>query len=190
MLFKTMNKICFYSSFLFVTNILYCLMNNQYMYAFLFAYLLITSLLIHYYEDGIFLNLLDKTAIGGLLFFSIYNYCNIIYKNYRKIKKTFQSTHKKALKKLKKKKEIKTLLGGFTPRVQNRILFKNKNRKKMTFFVLLFLPIALIFELYLFYYGYLICDYCYHSDKIMASTYHSLLHLVACVSFHLLTFIL
>ena len=185
-----MNKICFYSSFLFVTNILYCLLNKQYMYAFLFMYLLFTSLLIHYYEDGLFLNLLDKSAIGGLLIYSIYNYCNIIYKNYRKIKKTFQSTHKKALKKLKKKKEIKTLFGGFTPRIQNRILFKNKNKKKMTFFVLLFLPIAFIFEIYLFYYGYLICDYCYHSDKILASVYHSLLHFVACISFHLLTYIL
>jgi len=135
------------------------------------------------------LNLLDKSAIGGLLIYSIYNYCNIIYKNYRKIKKTFRSTPKKALKKLKKKKEIKTLFGGFTPR-QNRILFKHKNRKKITFFVLLFLPIAFIFEIYLFYYGYLICDYCYHSDKILSSIYHSLLHLVACISFHLLTYIL
>jgi len=159
------------------------------MYAFLFIYLLITSLLIHYYEDGLFLNLLDKSAIGGLLIYSIYNYCHIIYKNYRKIKKSFQSTPDKALKKLRKKKEIKTLFGGFTPR-QNRILFKHKNRKKMTSFVLLFLPIALVFEIYLFYYGYLICDYCYHSDKILASTYHSLLHVIACISFHLLTFIL
>uniref|UniRef100_A0A6C0HS50 Uncharacterized protein n=1 Tax=viral metagenome TaxID=1070528 RepID=A0A6C0HS50_9ZZZZ len=184
-----MNKICFYSSFIFVTNIVYTLFNKQYIYAFLFTYLLFTSVLIHYYEDGLFLNLLDKTAICGLLIYSIYNYCNIIHKNYRKIKKTFRSTYKKQLKKLKRKKEIKTLLGEFTPR-QNRILFKNKNKKGVTIFVLLFLPIAFVFEVYLFYYGYLSCNYCYHSDKILASIYHSLLHLVACLSFHMLTYIL
>jgi len=184
-----MNKICFFSSFIFITNIVYTYFKKQYIYAIMFSYLLFTSVLIHYYEDGLFLNLLDKTAIGGLLVYSIYNYCNIIYKNYRKIKKTFRSTYKKELKKLKQKKEIKSLLGEFTPR-HNRILFKNKNRKGATIFVLLFLPIAFIFEIYLFYYGYLICNYCYHSDKILASIYHSLLHLIACISFHMLTYIL
>lgn len=188
-----MNKICFYSSFIFIINIVYNLMNKQYMYAFLFSYLLITSLIIHYYEGGLVMNLVDKTAILGVLIYSVYNYGNIVYKNYRKIKKSFHSTVRRAFRKLSKKKEIKTYLGGFTPRPtkpQNRILFKNKNKTGITLFVLLFLPLAFIFEVYLYYYGYINCKYCYHADKTLASMYHSLLHVVASISFNLLTYIL
>ena len=85
-----MNKTCFCSSFLFITNIIYNFINKQYTYAFLFCYLLLTSLVIHYYEGGLILNLIDKSAILGVLIFSVYNYGNIVYKNYRKIKKSFQ----------------------------------------------------------------------------------------------------
>jgi hypothetical protein len=189
-----MNKICFYSSFIFITNVVYNLLNKQYIYAFLFAYLLVTSLIIHYYEGGIWLNLLDKTAILGILIFSVYNYAHIIYKNYRKIKKSFKSTSQNALRKIKRTKEIKTYLGGFSPRTspkaQNRVLFKNHKKTGITLFVLLFLPLAFIFEVYLFYYGYIKCKYCYHSDKTISSLFHSLLHVVACISFNLLTYIL
>ena len=126
---QIMNKICFYSSFIFVTNIIYTLIKKQYTYTYLFAYLLFTSLLIHYYEGGLFLNLLDKTAICGLLLYSIYNYGNIVYKNYRKIKSSFESTKERELKKIKKHKNIKALFDGFTPRkAHNRILFKNKQK--------------------------------------------------------------
>lgn len=190
-----MNKICFYSSFIFITNVVYNLLNKQYIYAFLFAYLLVTSLIIHYYEGGIWLNLLDKTAILGILIFSVYNYAHIVYKNYRKIKKSFKSTAQNALRKIKRTKEIKTYLGGFSPRTsppkaQNRVLFKNHKKTGITLFVLLFLPLAFIFEVYLFYYGYIKCKYCYHSDKTISSLFHSLLHVVACISFNLLTYIL
>lgn len=188
-----MNKICFYSSFIFITNIIYNLINKQYTYAFLFMYLLFTSLIIHYYEGGLILNLLDKSAIIGVLLFSVYNYGNIVYKNYRKIKKSFNSTTRRALNKLKKDKNIKTLLEPTKshPRVpQNRILFKNKRKTGITLFVLLFLPLAFVFEVYLFYYGYLNCKYCYDLNKTTSSMYHSLLHLVASISFNLLTYVL
>lgn len=188
-----MNKICFYSSFLFISNIVYNLLNKQYTYAFLFIYLLITSLIIHYYEGGLWLNLLDKTAIIGVLIFSAYNYGNIVYKNYQKIKRSFQSTTRKAFRRLQKNKHIQTYLKKSPPKTrvsQNRILFKNKKKTGITLFVLLFLPLAFLFEVYLFYYGYIKCKYCYDADKTTSSLYHSLLHIVACISFNLLTYIL
>jgi len=190
-----MNKICFYSSFIFITNIYYNLINKQYVYAYLFVYLLITSLIIHYLEGGLILNLIDKTAIIGVLLYSIYNYGNIVYKNYRKIKKTFHSTAEKAYQKICRQKEIKTYLGGFTPRAtpikpQNRILFKNKNKTGITLFVLLFLPLSFIFIVYLYYYGYANCKYCYDTNKTIGSIYHSFLHLIASISFNMLTYIL
>ena len=188
-----MNKICFYSSFLFITNIIYNFINKQYTYAFLFCYLLLTSLVIHYYEGGLILNLIDKSAILGVLIFSVYNYGNIVYKNYRKIKKSFQSTTRRAFKKLKKDKNIKTFLEypkAPPSKPQNRILFKNKRKTGVTLFVLLFLPLAFLFEVYLFYYGYINCKYCYDADKTTSSMYHSLLHLIASISFNLLTYVL
>jgi hypothetical protein len=193
-----MNKICFFSSFIFITNIIYNLLNKQYTYAFLFSYLLVTSLIIHYYEGGLWLNLLDKTAIIGILVFSVYNYGNIVFKNYQKIKKSFRSSTRKAFRKLQKNKHIETYLNK-TPKTskpqnpqkpQNRILFKNKKKTGITLFVLLFLPLAFLFEIYLYYYGYIKCKYCYDTNKLCADMYHSLLHLVACISFNLLTYIL
>jgi len=188
-----MNKICFFSSFIFIINIIYNLINKQYTYAFLFSYLLLTSLIIHYYEGGLLLNLLDKTAILGILVFSVYNYGNIVYKNYRKIRKSFRSTTRRAFQKLKKNENIKKYLSPtktLKTRPQNRILFKNKKKTGITLFVLLFLPLAFLFEVYLFYYGYLNCKYCYDANKITSSLYHSLLHVVASISFNLLTYIL
>jgi len=156
-------------------------------------YLLITSLVIHYLEGGLLLNLIDKTAIMGVLIFSIYNYVIIVYKNYKKIKKSFKSTVKRAYRKIRKQKEIKTYLGGFTPKPtkpQNRVLFKNKNKTGVTLFILLFLPLSFVFIIYLYYYGYMHCKYCYDTDKTTGSLYHSFLHLIASISFNLLTYIL
>jgi len=139
------------------------------------------------------LNLLDKSAIFGVLIFSVYNYGNIVYTNFRKIKKSFHSTTRRAFRKLKKDKNIKILLEGPVtppPRAQNRILFKSKQKTGITLFVLLFLPLAFIFEVYLFYYGYINCKYCYDANKTTSSMYHSLLHVVASISFNLLTYVL
>jgi hypothetical protein len=77
------NVLCFYSSFIFLTNIIFNLINKQYLYAYLFIYLLITSLLLHSNDESFIFNIIDKTAILSVLIFSIFNYCNIVNKNFK-----------------------------------------------------------------------------------------------------------
>jgi hypothetical protein len=76
-------SILFYSSFLFLTNILSALIHEYYIYAFLFTILTITSVLYHS-TKYFYANILDKCAIlaivvyGGWLVYNKLNYDNII----------------------------------------------------------------------------------------------------------------
>ena len=66
---------CFYSSFIFLSNIILAFYYKYYLYSFLFIILLITSLFYHSYKN-IYTNICDKIAIlfivlyGGFIFFS------------------------------------------------------------------------------------------------------------------------
>ena len=202
------NKLCFMTSFIFLTNIYYSFVVKRYLYTILFGYLFVTSLIFHYQKYNIWLNILDKSAIGGILCFSIYNYFSIIYKNFKKIKKTFRSSTQKVLKKFKKNKHIQKLFKKSKKTHGKRKTKRDQTKKKpirihqqlfksttsykngLTLFILLCLPILFLFECYLFYYGYLNKKYCYHVNETIANMYHSLLHFIASISFHLFTYIL
>jgi hypothetical protein len=70
-----------------------------------------------------------------------------------------------------------TLYGGY-------ILYK-----KLSFIdpVFLFLIVStFIATVFLFYYGYITQSLCYDKDKIVANSYHSLLHTIASVGHHLI----
>jgi hypothetical protein len=63
-----MNEICFFSSFVFITNIINNYLHNDYFYSGLFAILFFTSLLHHYY--CVFeTNIIDKISILGIILY-------------------------------------------------------------------------------------------------------------------------
>ena len=76
-------SILFYSSFLFITNILSALIHEYYTYAFLFSILTITSVLYHS-TKSFFIKILDKCAVlavviyGTCIVYNKLNYDNII----------------------------------------------------------------------------------------------------------------
>ena len=79
-------SICFYSSMIFIVNILICYVYHYYNYSLLFVSLLITSLIHHKYSTQI-TNIIDKISIigvvtcGGIIF---YNKCCQI-NNYKQL---------------------------------------------------------------------------------------------------------
>ena len=77
-------SILFYSSFMFITNVLAALIQEYYIYSLLFANLTITSVMFHI-NNTIYTNILDKIAIlaivfyGAWLLFNKINAHNICY---------------------------------------------------------------------------------------------------------------
>jgi hypothetical protein len=59
---------CFYSSFVFIINVLVAIYNKHYLYAALFGALLITSL-IHHCQYTLLTNIIDKIAIFSIVFY-------------------------------------------------------------------------------------------------------------------------
>ena len=71
-------SILFYSSFMFITNILAALIQEYYIYALLFANLTITSVMFHS-NNTIYTNILDKMAILAIVLYGawlLYNKIN------------------------------------------------------------------------------------------------------------------
>ena len=72
-------SILFYSSFMFITNILAALIQEYYIYALLFANLTITSVMFHTINT-IYTNILDKIAVFAIVFYGgwvLYNKINV-----------------------------------------------------------------------------------------------------------------
>ena len=69
---------CIYSSYLFLTNVLAALYFNQYLYAFLFLILTITSI-IHHSSKTKLTNILDKISLYCVILYGGY----IFYTNYK-----------------------------------------------------------------------------------------------------------
>ena len=133
------NNSCFYSSFVFLSNIIIAYHFKYYIFSFLFLLLLITSLIFYSYTN-IYTNLLDKIPIL-LLFVCL---LNMLYNKCKKINNNF--------------KICLSMLIVFSFLVTN----------------------------YLFYYGYLAKEYCYHKDKKVADLWHSLVHVNTSIGFNLL----
>jgi hypothetical protein len=68
-----MISICFFSSFIFLFNIIYSYLKNEIIYCILFLFLLITSLLFHYYKN-VFLLFIDKISILAIFSFGLYKF--------------------------------------------------------------------------------------------------------------------
>jgi hypothetical protein len=79
-------NLCFYSSFVFIINILVAFYYGYYLYAGLFFALLITSLL-HHSNYTFITNILDKIAIYCIVFYGGYLF-------YKKLKEYFDSKEK------------------------------------------------------------------------------------------------
>jgi len=130
---------CFYSSFIFLTNIIIAYHFKYYVFSFLFVLLLITSLIFYTYTN-IYTNLLDKIPIILLVAYGfklLYNKCKNINNNFKICLSTL---------------------------IMMSFLITN----------------------YLFYYGYLVKEYCYHKDTKIADLWHSLLHVNTSIGFNLL----
>jgi hypothetical protein len=68
-----MISICFFSSFIFIFNIIYAYLKNEIIYSLLFLFLLITSLLFHYFKNN-FLLKIDKVSIITIVLFGFYKF--------------------------------------------------------------------------------------------------------------------
>jgi hypothetical protein len=133
------NNSCFYSSFIFLTNIIIAYHLKYYVFSFIFVLLLITSLIFYTYTN-IYTNLLDKIPILLLFVYLL----NMLYNKCKKINNNF--------------KICLSMLIVFSFLVTN----------------------------YLFYYGYIVKEYCYHKDKKIADLWHSLVHVNTSIGFNLL----
>jgi hypothetical protein len=65
------NNILFYSSFIFITNIITAFFKEYYLYSFLFCILTITSLFYHS-NSNIYTNIIDKFAILSIVLYGSY----------------------------------------------------------------------------------------------------------------------
>ena len=75
---NTKISILFYSSFMFITNVLAALIQEYYIYSLLFANLTITSVMFHT-NNTIYTNILDKISILAVVFYGggvLYNKIN------------------------------------------------------------------------------------------------------------------
>jgi len=124
------NIICFYSSFIFVSNALIAYWYSYYTYSLLFVLLTITSLIFHS-NNNIYTNLIDKVSIISIVLYGSYLF--------------------------------------FT----EKIWYNHKTIYKILIFTTFFTTI------YLFYYGYVTNQYCYHNDKYISNIYHSIMHVIA-----------
>ena len=124
---------CFYSSFVFLSNVLLALYYKYYFYAFLFAILIVTSTL--YHSNYTFLtNMIDKITIFCVVFYGGYLF-------YKKLMDYYRT--------------------GFD------------TRQYILSFLIIFTFLSNIF---LYYYGYLYCCFCFSEEQCSSELTHSLLH--------------
>jgi hypothetical protein len=133
-------NILFFSSMIFTTNILVSYYKKDYIYGFFFFMLLVTSLIIHYNDYNLFLNLIDKVSIVCVSTYGGYVLC----------------------------KKIKEYL-----------LQKEKNN--IIIFIVIISLFTFLFDIYVYFYGYVIQDFCFHENKIVGNAYHMLMHLLSSV---------
>jgi len=69
-----MNEVCFYSSFIFLSNVIHNYFKNDILYACAFLFLFITSITIHSQPYSEQLNVIDKIAIILVILFGTYRY--------------------------------------------------------------------------------------------------------------------
>jgi len=70
-----MNNCCFYSSLIFINNIILAYKYKYYIYSILFTFLVITSLIYHSYSN-IYTNILDKISIILVVLYGAYQFYN------------------------------------------------------------------------------------------------------------------
>ena len=68
------SRVLLFSSLFFVTNILTAYYSEQYLYAFLFFILTITSIIVHY-RDNYYTNVIDKIAVLSIVLYGGYVLC-------------------------------------------------------------------------------------------------------------------
>ena len=73
-------SILFYSSFVFITNVITAFYNEYYLYSFLFCILTTTSLSVHS-NDNIYTNIIDKIAVSKIVLYGAYTLYNKINVN-------------------------------------------------------------------------------------------------------------
>ena len=127
-------NILVYSSFVFLTNVLFTLYRQYYIYSFLFLCLTITSVSYHSTSNS-YINILDKFFIGLIV-----------------------------------------LYGGY-------ILYHKINQNPVQLFIII---LTFLFVCFLYFYGYMVNDYCYHTNSSLAKMYHCILHLVSSLGHHLI----
>jgi hypothetical protein len=76
-----MNRICFFSSFIFLTNVILNFYYKEYVYAGLFLGLFFTSLIVHS-NNTFYANLFDKIFIISVVFYGGYVYFKKIHKDH------------------------------------------------------------------------------------------------------------
>jgi hypothetical protein len=132
-----MTDLLFYSSLIFITNMIYAFYKEYYVYSLFFGILIITSLIFHSKKyHPLYANIVDKIAIASVIIYGFYLF-----------------------------------LMKLSP---ENILYS-------TLIILLFLSTG-----FLFLYGFMVNDYCFHTDPNVANKYHCLLHSLSCIGHHII----
>jgi len=132
------NNILVFTSLLFLTNMIAALYKHYYDYALLFMLLTITSVIVHTNEFNIYINLIDKISVAGI----------VLYGGY--------------------------LLYQKMP-IDNRI-------------IMICIYVTFILSIWLYIYGYITKQYCFHPEESIYLFYHGFMHLISSIGHHLIIF--
>lgn len=133
-----MNRLCFFSSFVFLTNVINNFFHCDYIYSGLFLTLFFTSILHHYYCET-WTNYLDKMPIVAII-----SYGGMLY--YKKLRENLNGSSNVSI--------------AFVP------------------------VICFYLTVFLYLYGDITDQYCFHKDDKIANTYHALMHFVSSIGHH------
>jgi hypothetical protein len=160
-----MKNSCFYSSFVFLANVIICFLYDYNFYALLFFILFITSLIVHSYTNS-FTLLIDKFSIMGV----------VLYGGYLFYTKAGEPAVPPAPP---SPSFIFTNLNDES--LWNHLLQLNECSKCKNRFPLLvpFIILTFLITIYLYYYGFTCKKYCFCEDTYIANMWHSFLHFVS-----------
>ena len=128
----------FFTSMIFITNVITALYKNDFPYALLFAFLTVTSLIVHSY-DNVYVNILDKIVI---VFIAIYG-AHLLWSKYNNI----------------------------------------------DFIIVACIVVTFLFCIWVYLYGYVRSQYCFHQEECIANKYHCLMHFIGSLGHHCIIFL-
>lgn len=156
-------NLLFFSSFMFMTNVISAVYNNNYLYALLFGLLTISSLVVHSY-DNIFTNIVDKFIIGLVVIYGGY----VLWSRFLCLVQRARDPATNS--------STGEACGGLW----------NKSDETNNMIITIIIIVTFLFCVWVYVYGYKKQQYCFDPEKCIADKYHCLMHIIASIGHHLI----